>query len=560
MNNNLEQSYNEADESFDFDKLQNLLEVELQEHFSDLEGLEENFKKIGSPESLGDTIQNVIWDQFINQIGVSAGEDFIKENRGLTLDLRKSAHIQTAENFEKGKIATHNSSINYKDRYNTWQSKFDKDDNGNIKYHYTRAGKPEANIVGGARKIFDKTRPTGSIINKTDMDHTVSAGEIIRDAEANAHLSVGEQVSFANSKSNLYEMDASHNLSKSDTSMTDWLDNPNSKGYKPNEIFDIDEKLEKEYRERDKVARENYEKIKKEGEKKSIETGEQSRKKEAFRIGGTALKAALMGLLAELVKEIIQKLIQWLYAGKKNLTSFFDSLKKAITNFISNLKNKLLTAGNTFLTSVVTAIFGPIIGVIKKAWIFIKQGYQSLKQAINYIKNPENKNKPTSILMLEVGKIIITGLTAGGALILGEVIEKALISLAPPIFGFQIPVLGSLGGILGILFGAISSGIIGAIALNLIDKLIAEKQKRHNIEQQIDTKNKIINIQNQQIVLQTSKLENTKNKFTNNTVERHTSLRDSIQTMNDALNQNSTKPKIDNETDLDNLFNSLDII
>ncbi|MDY6025040.1 hypothetical protein [Bergeyella zoohelcum] len=105
MNNNLEQSYNEADESFDFDKLQNLLEVELQEHFSDLEGLEENFKKIGSPESLGDTIQNVIWDQFINQIGVSAGEDFIKENRGLTLDLRKSAHIQTAENFEKGKIA-----------------------------------------------------------------------------------------------------------------------------------------------------------------------------------------------------------------------------------------------------------------------------------------------------------------------------------------------------------------------------------------------------------------------------------------------------------------------
>jgi hypothetical protein len=60
---------------------------------------------------------NVVWEQFMNQVAVTAGEDFINENRGLTLDLRNSAHIQTTERFDKGEIATHNDKINYKERY-----------------------------------------------------------------------------------------------------------------------------------------------------------------------------------------------------------------------------------------------------------------------------------------------------------------------------------------------------------------------------------------------------------------------------------------------------------
>lgn len=36
---------------------------------------------------------DVVWEQFVNQVAVTAGEDFIKENRGLHLDLRKEAHI-----------------------------------------------------------------------------------------------------------------------------------------------------------------------------------------------------------------------------------------------------------------------------------------------------------------------------------------------------------------------------------------------------------------------------------------------------------------------------------
>ena len=52
---------------------------------------------IGSPDRLGDVIKDVIWEQFINQIAVTAGEDFIKENNGLTLDLHKDAHMTRDE-------------------------------------------------------------------------------------------------------------------------------------------------------------------------------------------------------------------------------------------------------------------------------------------------------------------------------------------------------------------------------------------------------------------------------------------------------------------------------
>lgn len=137
-------------------------------------------------------------------------------------------------------------------------------------------------MVNGARKPFDEGRPTGSVERGTDMDHTVSAGEIIRDPAANAHLSKEEQIAFANSEANLNEMNAGQNRSKGDKSMTDWLDNPNKNGQKPDEIFDINEEQKEKYREKDKEARTEYERVKKKGEKRSIETGKNRSVKRLF--------------------------------------------------------------------------------------------------------------------------------------------------------------------------------------------------------------------------------------------------------------------------------------
>lgn len=523
-------------EDMDFAQLESQLEAELDSQMEDLKVLEEEHDKIGNPATIGETVKNVVWEQFINQVGVIAGEDFIRENRGLTLDLRDSAHIQTTENFEKGKIATHNDKIDYQKRYDDWQANFQHDENGDVKTHQTRTGKQEATLVNGARKPFDEGRPTGSVERGTDMDHTVSAGEIIRDPAANAHLSKEEQIAFANSEANLNEMNAGQNRSKGDKSMTDWLDNPNKNGQKPDEIFDINEEQKEKYREKDKEARTEYERVKREGEKRSIETGKKSQREEAFRIGGKALRSVIMGLLASLVKDIIQKLVAWFRSGKRSLSTFIDSVKLAIKSFLSNMKTHLLNAGNTLITTIFTAIFGPVIGMIKKAWIFLKQGYKSVKEAIEFFKNPANKNMPFSIKMMEIGKIIVTGATAGGAILLGETIEKGLMTI--PVFAFQIPLLGSLASLLGMFFGALISGLIGALALNLIDKMIAKKQRSINQSQQINKKNDIINSQEQILVVTAAQAANDKKDTAQNIMNRHQEANDIIEKSTSSVDEN----------------------
>ena len=524
-------------DNIDLDELESKLEEELDSQMSELQILKEEHEQINDPGTIGETIKNVVWEQFINQVGVVAGEDFIKENRGLTLDLRDSAHIQTTENFADGKIATHNSKIDYQQRYDDWQSNFQHDENGNVITHTTRTGKEEATLVTGARNPFDKDRPKGSAEKGTDMDHTVSAGEIIRDPAANAHLSKEEQIDFANSEANLNEMDASQNRSKGDNKMTDWLDNPNSKGQKPNEIFDISEEQEQKYREKDAEARAEYEIRKKEGEQRSIDTGKQSQKEEAFRIGGKALRAVLMALLADFIKDVIRHLVSWFRSGEKTLTAFISKLKDAVKSFFSNLKAKLLNAGNTLMTTIATAIWGPIVNTIKKAWIFLKQGYKSVKDAVLFLKDPKNQDMPFSIKLLNVGKIVVTGLTAGGAILLGETIEKGLMTV--PIFAFQIPLLGSLASLFGLFFGALISGIIGALALRMIDKAISNKQRRLNEQQQLDKKNEIIQTQDRAMVVSVAKVEITKAKTSVNINERHDAaaaiMKESIKEVSDAV-------------------------
>lgn len=520
-------------DAVDFEALEEKLNADLEEQMADLKSLELDREKIGNPDTLGETVMNVVWEQFINQVGVFAGEDFIKENRGLKLDLRNSAHVQTTENFADGKIATHNNNIDYQKRYDDWQSNFQHDENGNVITHTTRSGNQVANLAGkSARKPFDDNRPVGSVERGTDMDHTVSAAEIIRNSAANAHLSKDEQIAFANSEANLNDMNSSHNRSKKDMAMEEWLDIPNANGQTPREIFDdMTPKLEEKYRQKDKEARAEYEKRKKEGEQRSIQTGKQSQKNEAKRIAGKALRSVVMGLLASLIKDVIKKLIQWFRSGKRKLGEFIDSVKAAIKEFILNIKVHLRTACNTLVTTVVTSIFGPVIGTIKKAWIFLKQGYKSVKKAIKFLKDPANKSMPFSLKMLEVGKIVVVGLTGAGAIVLSEVIEKGLMAI--PGFNIEIPLLGSLANIVGIFLGALVSGLIGALILNIIDRLVAKKMKTINTLQQIDKKGEIMNTQEKLINVVCQKVENTRATTYTNIQKRHQaavgSIKDSLQ-------------------------------
>ena len=563
-----EQLNEDLAESFDFDALEEKLQSQLEEEIADMQFLAEEKEKIGSPDNLGNVIMDVVWEQFINQVAVTAGEDFIEENRGLHLDLRKEAHIQTAENFAEGKIATHNTEIDYQQRYDDWQSNFQKDPNiehktSNYRYnedqqvwekHDTRSDSWKNVLNKDARADFDKGRPTGNNTANTNMDHIVSAGEIIRDPAANAHMTREEQIACANSEKNLNLMDSAANQSKGDSTMSEFLDSERD-GKKAAERFNIDEE---ELRKKDAEAREEYERQKKEAEQKSIRAGKKSQKEEAFRIGGKALRAVLMQLLAELIREIIAKLVKWFKSSKKTLGTLRDGLSEAIHSFIGKMKQHLINAGNTLFTTVATAIWGPIVGTIKKVWTMLKQGWRSLKNAITYIKNPANRGKPISRLLMEVGKIVIAGMTSIGAMALGEVIEKGLMTI--PIFAFEIPLLGSLANILGIFLGAAVSGIIGAIAINIIEKQIEKSMKHENVDAQIKKGNEILRTQHQLQTVNEVKLSHAKAEAAQNIRDRHVAAANMMADSIEAIRENcATTESIDNTfDDIDKLFDELE--
>ena len=541
-----------SDIEFEYDQLLNLensLENNLKDLIKDIEKIDLDREKLQNSEYLQESIENIVWEQVQLQIAAQIGDEFIKENNGQTLDLRKEAHIQTAENFEKGKFATHNRDVNYQERYDTWQNNFVKDNLGNIQTHSTRSGKIVNTLTKEARKPFDTGRPTGSKEKGTQMDHTVSAGEIIRDPKANAFLTKEEQIAFANSKANLNEIRSEVNQAKGDLSTSELFDNPNSKGQYAREVHNISSKEEKQLREKDKEARTEYDRVRDEAEKRAIKSGKKSRRDEALKISGKALKAALLQLLSEFLRELISKFISWLKDTERNLSTFIDKIKEAIISFVNNLANHVLNVGKSVVTMIASAIVGPVINTVLKAWTFIHQGWKSLKEAIDYIKNPENKDKSLDIMMLEVGKIIVAGLTATGAIVVGEALGASL-TASFPVLAISIPLLGTIGSVIGTFMGATLSGIIGAFVLKMIDQQIVNKQITELSYKKIDQNNEVLVIKDQLLDVKSIKLQVEKDSVINTIKERH-DMAASI--MKEKLSDIFTESTRDDKSDFDEI-------
>ena len=482
--------------------LESSLEDNLKDIAEHIDQLDIDRDKLQNNEYLQESIENIVWEQVQLQLAAQIGEEFIKDNNGQTLDLRKEAHIQTAENFEKGKFATHNRDVDYQERYERWQDNF------------TTNKKGERVLKTDAREFFDKGRDKGSgVVHK---DHTVSIKEQLNDIEMSTFFSKEEVKEFANSSKNLHDLDASANMSKGDKTMKEFLDSERN-GLKPEERFNIDRKqLEKD----DREAREELHKRKQENKEKAIQSGKKSRRDEALKVSGKALKAAIFQLLSEFLKEIIKKFIVWLGEKHKNFNSFLEKLKEAVSTFVSNLSKHILNVGQSILTMLVTSIFGTVGEVFLKIWTFMKQGWSSLKDAIDYLNNPENSSKNINIIILELGKIITAGIIVTGGVALGETIGKSLITIAPPL-AVEIPILGSLASIIGTFMGATLSGIIGAFVLKMIDQQIVDRQIADLSSERIDQKNEMLVIQDQLLDVKNVKLEVEKNTIINTIKERH---------------------------------------
>lgn len=570
----------EFTESFDFDDLEEKLQSQLEEELSDLQFLTEEKDKIGSPDNLGKVITDVIWEQFLNQISATAGKDFIAANRGLTLDLRTEAHVQSVDGFEQQKYATHNIYIDYAARGEEYRSNFHTDPNNKpagkqnqeqrynektkvwetfdpVDGEWKKALKPDYRDPYEADRRKDKKNKFGS--KTVHKDHQVADATIARDPEAGAYMTIDEKVAAANSEDNLYDLDSAANQSKSDHDGEKWLNHERTgskgKGQTNGEYFGIDKE---KYIEQDRKSKDAYEEKKKKKREEEIELGKQSQKEEAFRIGEKAIRAVLMQLLAELVREIIARLVSWFKSAKKTLNTLLGSLKEAIHDFIVKMKMHLINTGNMLFATMATAIVGPVFDTIKKAWMMLKQGWSSIKSAIKYIKNPANKGQPLGILLMEVGKIVITGMTGVGALCLSELIEMSLSEI--PVFAIKIPMLGSLANILGIFFGAVAAGIIGAIAINLIERKIDKSIKRENVNAQIDKSNEVLRTQRQLQTVSEVKLEHSKVKAACNIYDNHVAASGMMAEAVGNINANCAADKNIEHAfdDIDQLFKGLE--
>lgn len=517
--------------------LRSSLQVELNDILDELSSIEEDREKLQNNQYLEEAIQDIIWDQVQNQLAVQIGEEFIKDNNGQKLDLRKEAHIQTAENFEKGKFASHNREFNYQERYDKWQDNFTTNKNG------------ERVLKKDARKFFDKGRDMGSAA--VHKDHTVSIKEQLNDIEMAAFFSKEQVKEFANSSKNLHDLDASANMSKGDKTMKEFL-NSERNGLKSEERFNIDRKqLEKD----DQEAREELKNRKDENKNIAIQSGKKSRRKEALKVTGKALKAAVLQLLTEFLREIVKKFISWLGEKEKNFGTFITKVKEAISNFMSNLSHHVLGVGQSMVTMLATSIIGPVVGTFMQVWTFIQQGWRSLTEAIDYLKNPENKNKSTSVKMLEIGKIIVAGVTAAGAIVLSSAIGATLLSIFPPLAA-EIPLLGSLSGLIGTFMGATVAGIAGAFVLKLIDQMIVDKQIDELTNKKIDKYNDKLIVQDQMNAVEMALVQVDKMESLSQMEDRH---RQAGEIMKDELSfLLEEKEKDDNEfTEIDALLAEL---
>lgn len=157
-------------------------------------------------------------------------------------------------------------------------------------------------------------------------------------------------------------------------------------------------------------------------------------------------------------------------------------------------------------------------------------------------------------MLPQVGIILISGLSGIGATFLGEFIEKGLTAILPAL-GVEIPLLGSPAALIGMLMGGIICGVIGAIAINLINKYVAEKQKSNNISSQIEKENEIFSIQNELLNIKIENLKNTVQTSSQNIAERHRAAGKELWDIVESVTEETSEMQSIDNDELDKLLN-----
>lgn len=496
-------SNDEVTESFDLDELEKKFQSQIEEGFSNLEFLKDEKDKIENPDALGKVILDEVWKQFGNQIGLDMTDETLnqkydREHQGETYNDVGKKVMQDAKYKEANKaMKEQQQSGNLKDEYTG--KNINQNDNANLdhavarKELYENARRKQAGInTEDLANKDENLKPTNESLNKSkgakSVDEYISGREQ-REKDLREH---NERANKKIDKSNMSDVEKQTAKEKNNKRLQDKLDAND----------ELMKKADKEARKA--INRDIAKGVAKETAKKA---------------GKDAMKQMAVSALFSLLKEVMNGFIRFLKSQEKSFQTFLEEMKKAIKLFFEKITNVLQTGASSIVGTIVTEIFGPIVSTFKKLASLIKQGISSVMEAVRYLNDKENKNKPFGVKVAQVGKIITAGLVAGGAIFLGELFEKLLLSV--PGMQIELPLLGTLANVIGMFLASLVSGLVGAIIINLIDKFIAKKQKSDAQAAAIETGNQIISKQHQIQIVNNVLLDRDKENAQSNIGERH---------------------------------------
>lgn len=496
-------SNDELIEVFDLDKLEEKLDNQLSEEFLELEFLEEEKKKIGNPDALGKVILDEIWTQFGNQIGLdmtneTLNQKYDREHQGesyddIAKDIMKDSKYKKANKAMKEKQKLGKLQDEYTGKNIHRNDKANLDHVVSRKELYENARRRQAGISTKSLSNKDENlKATNESLNKSKKEKSVSEYTANRERREKDLIKQNERANKKIDESNMSEVEKRKLKERNDKRLKDKLDADN----KRMKLHDKNA--------RDAINKEIFKGVVKETAKKA---------------GKDALKQMAITALFSLLKEVMNGFIRFLKSKIISFNNFIKELKQSIKSFFNKISNILQVGVNSVLGTVVTEIFGPIVSLFKKIGSLIKTGISSLIDAIKYLKAKENRNKPFSIKVAQVGKIITAGLVAGGAIILGEVFEKLLLTV--PGMQVELPLIGSLANVIGMFLASLLTGLVGAIVINLIDKFIAKKQKAYAQAAIVEKGNAVIEKQHQIRIVNEVLLERDKGNAQSNIMGRH---------------------------------------
>lgn len=537
-------STNEENEYSSEDVLLKHLEEQLALKQTQIEELKSEYEKIGNPENLVKVIEDEIWEQFKNQLGLDVtNESLIQEYK------RKNPAASAKERRDA-----------------VMQDPVYRKANAEMKAAHQR-GELIDSYTG--KKIDLDTKP--------NLDHVISRKEI--DENDVLFMMSGKSLSeVANMRENLEPTNESLNKSKGATSIPVYVakrqereaslkEQNKRKHEKIEKSNKSSEEKRREHEKADKYLQdkldaddarmmEKYKRAKRAMQRKTLPGAV---KRTVMKAGRDALKTMAISALFDLLKSIMNGLVRFLKEKEKSWKRFMEEIKASIVQFLSNLGNVFKTGMNNLIGTIISQIADPIFHVFKKFASLIKQGFSSFMGAIRYLRDPKNKGKSLGIKIAQIGKIVTAGFAAGLAIVLGEVIEKVLMAL--PMMTIAIPGLGTLASITGVFLASVISGVIGAISLNLIDRWIAGKMRAENQSAQLNAQNSALITAKQIGEIKEEQLKVKRTKVTQNVEE---TIRDGAEIIKDSISNivgssDSYVPgHTPNATDLDHLDEDID--